>query len=260
MIGLPIPLIEPGIAPIIDDVQVAVKLMIMLPPSLPAMNDTDPIPLPPIPMTIVGAPGTVMGGAIIGTNEFDGADAGPSPISLVGVTVHVYISPSVKPLTFADMPVVADEADMAPIADVVHETVYDTIMLPPVSPGMNETDAIPSPAMAITIVGWPGTAVGASAPAGCAIAMAPRPPIGNAINTANVAVETRPRHTGCMGTPNIEVLRGVDPPLAVRCVSETRSGYGPHAAAVRFGSAGRVHRTSDSGSLPGEPPAGRPWA
>ena len=60
--------------------------MIALPPLLPdATNVTVACAMPAVALTLVGAPGTV-----IGVTAFDAADAGPVPTALVAVTVKVY--------------------------------------------------------------------------------------------------------------------------------------------------------------------------
>lgn len=65
--------------------EVAVYEVIAEPPFDPgAVKDTDTCAFPAVPMTVVGAPGTVAG-----VTEFDGAEAGPAPAAFVATAVNV---------------------------------------------------------------------------------------------------------------------------------------------------------------------------
>lgn len=71
--------------------------MIAEPPLLDgAVHDTLAWPSPAVPVTAVGAPGTVAG-----VTADDADDAVPVPAALVAVTVNVYAVPFVKPVTVA---------------------------------------------------------------------------------------------------------------------------------------------------------------
>ena len=101
--------------------------------------------------TIVGAPGTVAGVTV-----FDGADAGPVPTALVAVTVKVYAAPLVRPAT-----VMGDAAPLALMPPGEELAVYDVIGEPPLETGgVNVIVACPFPAVAVPMMGAPGTAPG----------------------------------------------------------------------------------------------------
>src|SRR5262245_44551159 len=67
--------------PPFDDVQLALKLVIALPPSLPGVKATDADPLPRVAVPMTGAAGTVT----VSTTAFDAAEAGPVPLMFVAV-------------------------------------------------------------------------------------------------------------------------------------------------------------------------------
>jgi hypothetical protein len=107
--------------------------------------------LPAVAVTAVGAPGTVAGVTL-----FDAADAGPVPIALVAVTVKVYVVPFVKPVT-----VIGLDAPVAVMLPGLEVTVYEVIALPPFEAGaVKLTVAWALPAVAVPIVGAPGTVAG----------------------------------------------------------------------------------------------------
>jgi hypothetical protein len=83
----------PG-APPSSEVQLAEKLVIVLPLSAPGVNATETEVLPRVALVIVGALG-----AAAGTTLPDAAEGALVPIALVAVTVHVYVLPLVKLLT-----------------------------------------------------------------------------------------------------------------------------------------------------------------
>jgi hypothetical protein len=99
---------------------------------------------------IVGASGTVAG-----VTELLVADAVLVPTAFVAVTVKVYDTPFVSPVT-----VIGDEPPVAliPVFDV---TVYVVIAEPPFEPGAEKVIvACPSPRVAVPMVGASGTAAG----------------------------------------------------------------------------------------------------
>ena len=96
-------------------------------------------------------------GTLAGVTLFDAADAVPVPIAFVAVTVKVYAVPLVRPVTL-----IGDAAPPAVIPPGLEVTVKPVIALPPLLPGgVNVTDALETPAVAVPIVGAPG-AVGAA--------------------------------------------------------------------------------------------------
>jgi hypothetical protein len=74
--------------------QVAVNPVIADPPSEPAVKPTVTLVLPAAAVPMVGALGTVAGVMLP-----DGAEAGPVPMALVAVTVHVTGVPLARPVT-----------------------------------------------------------------------------------------------------------------------------------------------------------------
>jgi hypothetical protein len=88
VIGLvPVPVKEPG-------EEVAVNVVMVLPPVAPAVYPTVAEALPAVAVPIVGAPGTVVAVMLAVA-----ADAALVPIALVAVTVNVYEVDDVKPVT-----------------------------------------------------------------------------------------------------------------------------------------------------------------
>jgi hypothetical protein len=84
-----------------------------------AVQETATEVLPGTPVTAVGAPGTVAG-----VTAADGVESGPVPVPLVAVTVKVYESPLVNPVTV--QVVVAVAQVWPPFAEVV-ESVAVTV-------------------------------------------------------------------------------------------------------------------------------------
>ena len=81
------------------------------------------------------------------------------PAALVAVTVNVYAVPLVKPVT-----VIGDEPPVALKPPVFEVTVYEVIADPPLLAGaLNVIVACPFPAVAVPIVGAPGTVAGTTA-------------------------------------------------------------------------------------------------
>ena len=107
--------------------------------------------LPAVAVPIVGAPGTVAGVTL-----FEGLDAGPAPITLVAFTVKVYAVPLVKPVTVMGL-----DAPVAVMLPGLEVTVYEVMGLPPFEAGgVKLTVACALPAVAVPMVGAPGTVAG----------------------------------------------------------------------------------------------------
>src|SRR3989344_733725 len=90
----------------------------------------------------------------LGVMELEDAEAGPVPATLSAVTVKVYAWPLVSPVTTM--------GELAPATGATSGgltvTVYPVMDEPPMSVGaVNATDAWVSPAMAVPMVGAPGT-------------------------------------------------------------------------------------------------------
>src|SRR3989344_4569618 len=90
----------------------------------------------------------------LGVMELEDAEAGPVPATLSAVTVKVYAWPLVSPVTTI--------GELAPATGATSGgltvTVYPVMDEPPMSVGaVNATDAWVSPAMAVPMVGAPGT-------------------------------------------------------------------------------------------------------
>src|SRR5919198_6560374 len=90
------------------------------------------------------------GPAGCGVTGLDGSDGGPVPTEFVAVTVNVYVTPFVRPLTVA---VVASPAAVAVCPPGEEVTVYSVIGLPPSSGAYQLTVALESPAVAVTPAG-----------------------------------------------------------------------------------------------------------
>jgi hypothetical protein len=100
-----VPVIAPGL-------QVAVKLVIGLPFEAPGVKAIVAVPLPGVPVPIVGALG-----AVAGVTETV-PDAGPVPTAFVAVTEHVYVVPLASPLT-----TIGDALFVPVIAPTLHVAV-----------------------------------------------------------------------------------------------------------------------------------------
>jgi hypothetical protein len=129
--------------------------VIALPPLLPgAVKVTVALALPAVAMPMVGAPGTVA--VPEGVTLLDRADAGPVPIALVAVTVKVYAVPLVKPVTVIGLTV-----PVAVSPPGLEVAVYPVIDPPPLLDGaVNAKVACALPAVAVPMVGAPGTVAG----------------------------------------------------------------------------------------------------
>ena len=100
---------------------------------------------------------------LLGTTGLDDDDAGPVPTALVAVTVKVYVSPFVRPVTVIglDEPV----AVSPPLAGVVRSaatTLNDVIVEPPsLAGGVNATVAEAFPAVGTPMTGAAGAVAAA---------------------------------------------------------------------------------------------------
>src|SRR5688572_29603227 len=102
---------------------------------------------------MVGAPGAPSGVTLL-----EAADAGPVPTALVAVTVKVYAVPLARPVTVMEVHGAAQLPVIPPGEDVAVKLVMAE---PPLDAGaVNVTDASPLPAVAVPIVGAPGTVAG----------------------------------------------------------------------------------------------------
>ena len=138
---------------------VTVYAVIAEPPLLAGgVHDTEASPLPAVAVPIVGAPGAVS--TAVGVVEFDAPEAGESPAAFIATTVKVYSVSLVRPVTVAVVaPVVSA---VTPPGEEV--TVYFVIAEPPLLVGaVHDTEASPLPAVAVTLVGAPGTVRGVTA-------------------------------------------------------------------------------------------------
>jgi hypothetical protein len=118
---------------------------------LGAVKVTVALALPAVAVPMVGAPGTVADD--IGVTPFDAEEAAPVPTLLVAVTVNVYVVPLVNPVT-----VIGLDEPVPVIPPGLDVTVYDVMVAPPLLTGaVNATEALASPAVAVPMVGAPGT-------------------------------------------------------------------------------------------------------
>jgi hypothetical protein len=92
----------------------------------------------------------------VGVTEFEAELAGPGPLAFVAVTVKVYAAPLVSPATIIGLVV-----PVPVIPPGLEVTVYPVIGEPPLLAGaVNVTMAEAFPAVAVPIVGAPGTVEG----------------------------------------------------------------------------------------------------
>jgi hypothetical protein len=142
------------------DVQVAVSLVIALPFAAGWMKFTRIWESPAVTVGRTGASGTWPAG--LGVTAFDGSDSGPSPLLLCAKTVHVYVSPLVKPRKENGVTVVVLLRMSVPSLCAVHVIVYFVMARPPLEAGAeNVTVTRASPAAIVGAGGAPGT-VGAT--------------------------------------------------------------------------------------------------
>ncbi|HET7549055.1 MAG TPA: hypothetical protein VFJ86_14890 [Usitatibacter sp.] len=134
--------------------EVAVYDVIAEPPLLAgAVKVTAACALPPVAVPMVGAPGSVAGVTLL-----EAADGALVPTALVAVTVNVYAVPLVRPLTVIDVHGAA-HVPVIPLGEEV--AVYDVIAEPPLLAGaVKFTVACALPAVAMPMVGAPGTVTG----------------------------------------------------------------------------------------------------
>jgi len=135
--------------------EVTVYPVIAEPPLLTgAVNVIEAWAFPAVAVPIVGAPGTVVGGA--GVTEFEAELGELVPLTFVAVTVNVYAVPLVRPVT--EIGLVEPVPVKLPGFDV---TVYPVIAEPPLLVGaVNVIDAWAFPAVAVPIVGALGVVEG----------------------------------------------------------------------------------------------------
>jgi hypothetical protein len=106
--------------------EVTVYEVIVEPPLNPgAENVIVASPFPRVAVPIIGASGTVAG-----VTELLDADALPVPAPFVAVTVNVYVTPLVSPVT-----TIGEEPPVAVIPPGEEVTVYEVIAEPPLLPG-----------------------------------------------------------------------------------------------------------------------------
>ena len=106
-----------------------------------------------MPTVPFGGAALVMAGAAVGVTLFDAADAGPVPTEFVAVTVNVYGVPTVNPVT-----VIGETLPVAVRPPGLDDAVYVATGTPPsFAGGVNETVALPVPAVAVPTVGASGT-------------------------------------------------------------------------------------------------------
>ena len=97
--------------------------------------------------------GLVVSVGTVGVTELEAEEATDVPIAFVALTVNVYEVPLVSPVIVIGEVVLV--ADNPPVDEY---TVYEVIALPPFDAGaVNETEAVALPAVAVPIVGAPGT-------------------------------------------------------------------------------------------------------
>jgi len=130
--GEPAPDADPA-APPFDDTHTAPKLVIALPPSAGATNDTETCAFPNPTVGCAGADGTVLG--ITGADAGDGALV---PFAFVAVTVHVYDFPFERPARTIGDPAPA-ASPVTPPFDDTHVAPKFVIALPPSSGTTNDT-------------------------------------------------------------------------------------------------------------------------
>ena len=77
-----------------------------------AIQVTVAVALPRVAVTLVGAPGTV-----VGVTDAEAAEAALAPAALVALSVKVYAVPFVKPVTMQDVAPVVEQV-LAPLVEV----------------------------------------------------------------------------------------------------------------------------------------------
>src|SRR4051794_19375220 len=146
---------------------------------------------------MVGAPGTVTGGAASVTTVCDGADSGPRPIAFRAAAVQVYVLSPLRCTTrtgdFGSL-----SACAAPPSLETHMARYETIFAPPLLAERANATVTPSVA-AVTVVmpGAPGPVAGV-APAAVPSAA---PATATAVTSASLSPLTRPPPTASASRP-----------------------------------------------------------
>ncbi len=116
-----------------------------------ALKVTVTCPLPWVAVPMIGASGTVAG-----TTELEVADPALSPSAFVAVTVKVYVTPFVNPVT-----VIGEVPPVAVIPPGEDVTVYKVIAEPPFLTGTEKIIvASPFPRVAVPMIGASGTVAG----------------------------------------------------------------------------------------------------
>ena len=124
------------------------------------------LPLLPLAEMLVGVPGAVIGDV----TADEASDGVPAPTALVALTVYVYATPFVKPVT-----VIGEDVPVAVIPPGEAVTVYPVIADPPVFVGaVKLTVALPLLPLAEILVGAPG-AIAAGVTADDAVEAVPVP-------------------------------------------------------------------------------------
>jgi hypothetical protein len=146
--------------------------VIGLPPSFAGpVKVTDADALPAVAVPIVGASGTVVARTMV----FEASETPPEPITFVAQTAHVYVLPSVRPVTVIGLEA-PEVVPVAPPSDDTQLAVKLVIGRPPFDTGgVKLTDAVALPPVAVPIVGAPGTVAGMTAFEFAEGALVPRP-------------------------------------------------------------------------------------
>jgi hypothetical protein len=128
--------------------QVAVKPVIPDPLSAPAVKAIEILPLPRVAVPIVGAEGTPAGVTL-----FEADEAALEPTALVAVTVQVTGLPLVRPFTTM--------GEFDPLALCAPQVAVKLVIAEPLlAPAVKATETLPSPRVAVPIVGGAGTPAG----------------------------------------------------------------------------------------------------
>jgi hypothetical protein len=224
--------------------EVAVYDVIAEPPSLAgAVKVTIACALPRVAVPIVGAPGTVAGVTL-----FDAADAGPAPTALVAFTVNVYAVPFASPVTVMEVHGAVHDPVMAEGEEVA---VYDVIAEPPVLAGaVKATVACALPAVAVPIVGAPGSVAGVTLFDGADAALVPRALVAATVNVYAVPLVSPVTVIEVHGAAHVPVIPLgdevavndviADPPLLAGAVNATVACALPGVAVPMVGAPGTV--------------------
>src|SRR5207302_817520 len=122
-----------------------------------AVHETEAEALPAVAVTTVGAPGTVAGGGgATGVTLLEGADAALAPIALVATREAEEGAPVASPVTAADVAVTV----VLPPAGLEGPALFPYTTLFRSAGAVQETEAEALPAVAVTVVGAPGTVAG----------------------------------------------------------------------------------------------------